>query len=212
MPDIVDLIRANVKHAQRRAKQILADPHTVVLDTETTGLVDGSYICDLAIIARGRSLVNTLVNPQVHIPPDASRIHGIYDEDVKYAPTFAELWPELERIFRESTVVIYNAGYDVRIIGNEFVRLFGAGPTFRIKTVDALALYQTWYFGGVGRSGRNQTKLVNPHCDAPACKAAVAKHQQAGAHRAYADCLATVERLKMIANSCWLHEHYRKAS
>jgi DNA polymerase III epsilon subunit-like protein len=208
--DIVDLIRANVRQAQRKAKKILADPRTVVLDTETTGLTD-AYIVDLAVIARGKTLINTLVNPQVPIPQSASQIHGIYDPDVRGAPTFEELWPEFEAILKRSRVVIYNASYDLRIVRNEIHRLPDFDVQMRIDVEDALTLYQDWYFGGVGRSGRNQTKLVNPHCDSPACVAAVKTHAQAGAHRAYADCLATVERLKMIANTCWLEDHYRKA-
>lgn len=211
MPDIVDLIRANVRHAQRQAKEILADPKTVVLDTETTGLVDGSYICDIAVIARGRSVFNTLVNPLVRIPKEASLIHGIYDKDVATAPTFTDLWESgLEEVLRERRVVIYNAAYDLRILRNEVLRLAEPPLTpFNIRTDDAMKIYQDWYFGGVGRSGRNQTRLVNPHCDAPKCIADVEKHAKDGAHRAYADCKATVTRLQMVANTCWLHDHYR---
>lgn len=208
MTDLVDVLRANVKQARRQARDILADPKTVVLDTETTGLVDGSYICDLAIIARGKTLVNTLVNPQVHIPEEASRIHGIYDKDVADAPTFEKLWPEVEPLLRRSRVVIYNVQYDMRIIGNEVTRM--GEPTFRVTTDDALEIYQRWYFGGIGRSSKGQTKLTTPHCDAPACQLAVAVHS-GNAHRAYYDCLATVERLKMIANTCWLNAHYKRS-
>lgn len=211
MPDIVDLIRANVRQAERHAKEILSDPRTVVLDTETTGLVDGSYVCDIAVIARGRTLFNTLVNPQVAIPADASRIHGIYDRDVKHAPTFEELWHDgLEAVLRERRVVIYNARYDLKIIRNEIDRLSEPPKQpFNVRTDDAMLLYQQWYFGGVGRSGKNQTRLVNPHCDSPKCIADVEEHAKAGAHRAYADCKATVSRLRMIAHTCWLHDHYR---
>lgn len=210
MADIVDLIRVNVRSAQERAREILSDPSTVVLDTETTGLADGALICDLAVIARGRTLINTLLNPGEHIPGDASMIHGIYDRHVKGKPTFEYVWHDsLKDILRESRVVIYNASYDLRIIGNEVLRL-GEEVEFTIRAEDALSLYQTWYFGGASRSGRGQTKLTTPHCDSDRCIAAVSKHQQAGAHRAYADCLATVERLKIIADSCWLHDHHRK--
>src|SRR5690348_17099395 len=104
MPDVVDLIRANVRHAKTLAKEILADPDTCVLDTETTGLVDGSYICDIAVIAKGTTLLNTLVNPGIHIPEGASAIHGIYDRDVKDAPTFEDIWGDLEEILRNKRV------------------------------------------------------------------------------------------------------------
>ena len=212
MADLVDLIRASVKTAQREAKSILADPTTIVLDTETTGL-NGAYIVDLAVIARGKTLINTLVNPGMHIPSGASEIHGIYDDDVKNAPTFDDIWPKFEKLLRKSRVVIYNAPYDLRVIRNEITRLDSELKSpLNIKVEDALTLYSQWYFGGVGRSGKNQTRLVNPHCDAPKCQEAVKKHASDGAHRAYADCLATVERLRMIANTCWLEEHYKRGT
>lgn len=212
MPDLVDKLRATVRHAQQEARDILNDPDTVVLDTETTGL-DGAFIVDLAIIRRGGTVFNTLVNPQIHIPADASRIHGIYDRDVKKAPTFDKLWDDgLEDVLRNRRIVIYNAPYDMGVIRNEIVRL-GVGRSsdvLTVRTEDALRLYQTWYFGGLGSSARGQTKLTTAHCDSPKCVADVESHAKSGAHRAYADCHATVERLRMIASSCWLHDHHRK--
>jgi DNA polymerase III epsilon subunit-like protein len=211
MADLVDLIRANVRQSRRLAKEILDDPLTAVLDTETTGL-NNAFIVDLAVIARGKTLINTLIDPGMHIPEDSSRIHGIYDKDVKGKPTFAEVWPEFEAILRKNRIVIYTASYDLRVISNDISRLeTPPKPPFNPRVDDAMVLYQTWYFGGVGRSGKNQTKLVNAHCDSPAC-VADAEHHAKSAHRAYADCLATVRRLKMIADTCWLEDHYRKAT
>lgn len=210
MADIVDLIRANVRHSRKLAKEILADPDTCILDTETTGLVDGSYICDIAVIARGTTLINTLINPGVHIPGEASAIHGIYDRDVKDAPTFEDVWGDLEDILRERRIVIYNSSYDLRIIANEWHR--AEIKPFNVRSDDALALYQQWYFGGVGRSGRGQTKLTTAHCDSPKCVAAVRAHASEGSHRAFADCKATVARLRMIAETCWIDDHMRRAS
>lgn len=208
--DLVDLLRSNVRGAQKLSKKILADPDTVILDTETTGLASGSYICDIAVIKRGETLFNTLVNPGVHIPQGASEIHGIYDEDVVDAPDFEEIWHGgLSEILRTKRVVIYNASYDLGVIRDEVVRL-GEKIPFKVHAEDALRLYQDWYFGGVGRSGKGQTKLTTPHCDAPACVEAVTAHAKAGAHRAYADCLATVSRLQIMATTCWLEDHWRE--
>jgi DNA polymerase III subunit epsilon len=207
--DIVDLIRANVRRAERQAREILNDPDTVVLDCESTGL-RGAYMVDLAVIAKGKTLINTLIDPLVAIPEEASAIHGIFDSDVKDAPAFGDVWVDgLSDILRTKRIVIYNAPYDIGVIKNELRRIEYT-PNFRIRVDDAMTLYQSWYFGGVGRSGKNQTRLVNPHCDAPACIAEAEKHAKA-AHRAYADCQATVRRLKMMAETCWLHDHTRKS-
>lgn len=206
--DVVDLIRTNVKQAERLAREILSDPDTVVLDTETTGL-RGAYVVDLAVIAKGKTLINTLIRPLVPIPEEASAIHGIYDKHVKKAPVFGDVWPELEPVLRKGRVVIYNAPYDLGVIRNELARM-EIVPDFRIRVEDAMVLYQSWYFGGVGRSSKNQTRLVNAHCDAPACVEEAKAHAQS-AHRAYADCKATVRRLQMIATTCWLHDHERRS-
>lgn len=209
MADLIDKLRATIRHSRQQAREILADPLTAVLDTETTGL-DGAFICDLAVISKGRTIFNTLVNPGVPIPAGASAIHGIFDDDVRDAPTFQDLWPKLRSTLKRNRIVIYNAPYDLRVLGNETERLGVELP--RVNCDDALALYQAWYFGGIGRSGRGQTKLTTPHCDSPACLEAANKHVSSGAHRAFADCRATVERLRMIAHTNWLDDHYREAT
>lgn len=211
MADIVDMIRANVRRSRLEAKEILADPDTVILDTETTGL-SNAYIVDLAVIRKGGIVFNTLVDPQVRIPKDASAIHGIYNRHVRDAPTFTDLWSMgLADVLKNKRVVIYNVPYDMGVIQHEMKRLDDTYD-ITVRTEDALTLYQRWYFGGSARSGRGQTKLTTAHCDAPACVAAVSTHEEAGAHRAYADCLATVARLRMIAETCWIDEHYREGT
>jgi DNA polymerase III epsilon subunit-like protein len=211
MADLVDSLRANVRRAQLQATRLLQNPDVVILDTETTGLT-GAYICDLAVIRRGGVVFNTLVNPGLHIPEEASRIHGIFDKDVEDAPTFEELWDSgFEEMLDTKLLVIYNAPYDLGVIDNEMSRL-GVTRTIRVRSEDALRLYQQWYFGGIGRSGKGQTKLTTAHCDSPECVDAVNTHAQAGAHRAYADCQATVTRLRIMSESCWLHDHWRGAS
>jgi DNA polymerase III epsilon subunit-like protein len=87
---------------------------TVYLDTETTGL-DGrrDRIVEIAIVGeQGDTLLNTLVNPGIPIPPAASRIHGITDSMVRSAPSFDTLWPRILQLLRGNRIVIYNAGFD----------------------------------------------------------------------------------------------------
>ncbi len=84
------------------------------LDTETTGLSPMDEICEIAIIdAAGQALVNTLVKPIRSIPLSATDIHGISNEMVKSAPTFRDLLPELDRILRGRTVLVYNVEFDI---------------------------------------------------------------------------------------------------
>jgi DNA polymerase III epsilon subunit-like protein len=208
MSDIVTRLRENVLKAQQQAKDILEDPNVVILDTETTGL-HNAFICDLAAIERGPKghnvIFNTLLNPKVRIPPDAERIHGISNAAVSSAPTFTDIWPKFEPMIRNRRIVAYNARYDLRIIHNEIDRV---DPKLNIKVEYdcAMEIYQLWCFGGLVRSQKNQTRLVDPHCTRPECQRFAEDHKKA-AHRAYADVRATVKRLQMVANTCWFHDH-----
>ena len=67
-----------------------------VIDLETTGVnVAKDKIVELCIAKAkldGTVEVKTkLINPGIPIPLETSLIHGIYDEDVKDAPTFRDI-------------------------------------------------------------------------------------------------------------------------
>jgi DNA polymerase-3 subunit epsilon len=86
------------------------------LDTETTGLSPRFHsIVELAIVdERGWTVMNTLVDPERTIPPDASAIHGITDAMLADAPTLEDLWPQVERVVAGAHIVIYNANFDTK--------------------------------------------------------------------------------------------------
>jgi DNA polymerase-3 subunit epsilon len=66
----------------------------------------------------------TLVNPGVPIPADATAIHGITNEMVKDAPTWAQLAPKLIRAFQGADVLGYNAArFDLEVLRHEFTRV-----------------------------------------------------------------------------------------
>src|SRR5690606_28350115 len=93
------------------AKQWLElGPNGLILDTETTGLGSVDEIVELSVIdMAGRTLINTLVKPKGIIPPEAQRIHGISNEGVSDAPTWAEVYPLFKHTVQGKKVVIYNA-------------------------------------------------------------------------------------------------------
>jgi len=87
------------------------------LDTETTGLNEDAKICEIAIVdEHGEILLNTVVNPQIPIPKEASAIHSITDAVIRDAPTFAQLQAQILDIFAQYDVHIYNADYDTRLL------------------------------------------------------------------------------------------------
>lgn len=97
-------------------KALIRRGEFVILDTETTGLNEGE-ICQIALInARGEVLLDTLVKPTQPIPADATRIHGITNDDVAAAPDFRQLRPALVKLLTGRDVVVYNATYDRKML------------------------------------------------------------------------------------------------
>lgn len=99
------------------ARQVISDPRTVFLDTETTGLDGSAEIIDIAVINRdGDVLLDTLVKPGRPIPAASSAIHGLLDHHVANAPAWTDIHHTLVPILADRPVVIYNAGYDRKIM------------------------------------------------------------------------------------------------
>lgn len=91
------------------ARTVLADPDTVVLDTETTGLDREARIVDLGDQkVSGTVLVDTLLNPGEPIPLDATDVHGITDDQVRDAPSFGDVLPQLTATLAGKRILIHN--------------------------------------------------------------------------------------------------------
>jgi DNA polymerase-3 subunit epsilon len=91
-------------------------------DFETTGL-DLNTIGAVSIYAVNYKLkteVDTLINPEVDIPPEVSKIHGLYKKDVKNKPKFKHIIKSIKSIFESSEYFGgYNIlGYDVPLLIN----------------------------------------------------------------------------------------------
>ena len=96
------------------ARWLLRSGPFVVWDTETTGLHDFAKIVSIGIINQdSETLVAWLINPGVPIPSDATAIHGVTDEMVADAPTFAEVYPQIRKALIGQRWVIYNKDYDI---------------------------------------------------------------------------------------------------
>jgi DNA polymerase III epsilon subunit-like protein len=103
--------------ALRIARAVMAQDNVVFLDTETTGLRGDDQVCQVALVSKsGRVVLDTLVKPTIPIPEHTSVIHGITDDMVQAAPSMGALWSELRGLLLSSTVVIYNADFDLRLL------------------------------------------------------------------------------------------------
>jgi DNA polymerase III epsilon subunit-like protein len=88
----------------------------IVLDTETTGLFNAEIVQIALIDAQGNVLLDTLIKPVNRIPYDAIRIHGITNERVANAPTWAEVTDQVQAALRGRDVVVYNAVFDRKML------------------------------------------------------------------------------------------------
>lgn len=89
----------------------------IFLDTETTGVDNSAQICDLALIGvDGKILLDTLIRPTIQIPAVVVAIHGISNEAVREAPSFAEVFEEAARLIGDRLVVAYNMDFDNRMM------------------------------------------------------------------------------------------------
>jgi len=100
----------------------------VFLDTETTGTdLSTDRIVEIALVRYKpdgqRVEYRTLVNPEMPIPEESRRVHGISDQDVAGAPTFVELAPTLLQRLHDADLGGYNIlRFDLPLLRNEFQR------------------------------------------------------------------------------------------
>lgn len=94
-----------------------------VIDTETTGLdpkVD--RVCEIAFVdldldnSYAARTFSTLINPQMEIPPTASAIHHITNDDVADAPSLEWAMAQLAEEAADRTPVAHNAAFDSQFI------------------------------------------------------------------------------------------------
>jgi DNA polymerase-3 subunit epsilon len=101
----------------------------VFLDIESTGLNIGTdRIVELALLKvneGGEKIVrNYRINPEMPIPPEVSKIHGITDEEVADAPTFKMVAGEVAALIKGCDLGGYNSDkFDIPILAEEFARV-----------------------------------------------------------------------------------------
>lgn len=155
----------------------------IVLDTETTGLdpkTDRVVEISLLRVCAGEIVEEycTLVNPGMHIPSRATKVHGIRDEDVKDAPRYDEVGEAVARFFGDCTVVGHNIRFDLGFMGGllENVTL---DRDLTWKYVDTIEAAKTAFPGKENYKLQTLVKALGIETE--------------GAHRARADTLATRE-------------------
>lgn len=119
----------------------------IVFDLETTGLdfirdriIQISYIKVSPDGTEDRE--NLFVNPEKPIPHEVVELTGITDDDVKDAPTFKTLAPQLCEKFKGCDFAGYNSNhFDIPMLAEEFLR---AGIDFdfsKVRLIDAQTIF-----------------------------------------------------------------------
>jgi DNA polymerase-3 subunit epsilon len=107
---------------------VVADLPVVAIDTETTGRDPSSdRVVEVACVRfeRGEIVLRKswLVNPGRPIPQEAFEVHGISDDDVKDAPAFEAILPELLEALAGAIPLAYNAEFDRKQLLSELGRV-----------------------------------------------------------------------------------------
>ena len=174
----------------------LATKNAVIIDTETTGLGQFDEVCEVSIIdaLQGNVLFSSLICPAKPIPLDATRIHGIAYDDVRYSPSILDVWSQIESALSGREVLIYNSDFDVRLL-LQSVRYSGCNASviasqeqfFSSLTVNCVMHWYAEFWGAVNplHGTFAWQKLAN------ACAQQGVDVSDLNAHRALADCEMT---------------------
>ena len=101
---------------------IFFDLETTGVDTANDRIVEISMI---KIMPNGEEIVRTRrINPQMHIPEQATAIHGITDEMVKDEPTFAQIAKSMAQFIEGCDFGGFNSNrFDLPMLVEEFLRV-----------------------------------------------------------------------------------------
>lgn len=168
------------------AREILARPNVVILDTETTGFRLIDEIIEIAIISTQNTvLLNRFFQCQMAtIPPEATRVHGITKRDLHGACTFPQVWNALTKRLATWEILIYNVSFDVRMLKQAAERYGLALPTLHTQCLMARV---SAYMGG-----QKQVYKLSEACS-------YFRIEQSSAHRALADVQNSLKVLQALA-------------
>ena len=157
----------------------------VFFDLETTGIdIAKDRIVDISMVKvmpNGEEIVKTRrINPGMPIPPEATAIHGITDEDVKDCPKFKEIAKSLAAQIEGCDLAGFNSNrFDIPMLAEEFLREGVDVDLNRRKFIDVQTIFHKM-------EQRNLTAAYKFYCN----------KDLTNAHSAEADTMATYEVLK----------------
>jgi len=157
----------------------------IFFDLETTGLnIVTDRIIEIGMIKikpdNSEEVKEKRINPEMHIPEESSKIHGIYDEDVKDEPTFKQVAKSIAKFMEGCDIAGFNSNhFDVPLLAEEFLRAGIDIDMKKHKFIDVQSVFHKM-------EKRTLIAAVKFYC-----------HKELeGAHGALADTRATYDVLK----------------
>ena len=113
----------------------------IAMDFETANRYPESA-CSLALVmVRNNEIVDrfyTVINPQMPFDANNIKVHQITAEDVKDAPTMAEVWPKIKDLYQPGMLVAaHNARFDTNVMKQSLARYSISEPHYLV--IDSLA-------------------------------------------------------------------------
>jgi len=153
-------------------------------DLETTGVRIGhDRIIQIGIVrllpSGERERYQSLVNPEMHIPAEATAVHGITDADVADAPLLVDLAPTLLEELKGCDLSGFNLlRFDIPFLAEELHRVGVEWDSSKLRVVDVQRIYHKM-------EPRNLGAALKYYCG----------REHEGAHDALADVEATADVL-----------------
>jgi DNA polymerase III epsilon subunit-like protein len=200
----------HIGFGEGRHQQEIADTEFLIIDLETTGLDMDASIIEVAMVRmRGDGTVleefETLVDPgetrtfmgetkNVYDKVrSTTRVHEIDPEEIKGAPSFAEVGEKIKEMLDGAVLVAHYDKYEEGRLSYEFSRLGETLPT--IPSLDTKKIAQEYYGFEKGKDAQGRkfddSKLEHLH-------KTFLGEEMSDAHHAMADVKSTQEFLKIV--------------
>jgi DNA polymerase III epsilon subunit-like protein len=112
------------EQAKQWATTRLADPNTVILDVETTGILSkdpNTEIVQLSVInTAGRPVLTMMLKPDRPMSEEVQAVHGITNAMVQDKPFFVQVAKVIGAYLEGKHVVAYNADFDIALMMHMF--------------------------------------------------------------------------------------------
>jgi DNA polymerase III epsilon subunit-like protein len=106
------------------AQERLADPNTVIIDLESTGLLKQDSTTEIAQICmidtKGRQLFSMLLKPAQPMSDTVIDIHKITNEQVANQPLFPQIAKIISFVLKDKHLIAWNADFDVSLLWHMF--------------------------------------------------------------------------------------------